>query len=345
MASFEPIKFSELPNTPLLARDDLLMVEKIDDTNAVRVGNLIDLFVQTDINFTGNVTFSGTIMPDIISTLDGVFDSLTITNNIELPENIDKLFLKFDFEDVKTFSIIDNQLLEYRYDAKTERSFFTNVQIGEDYVEPSPEEDGVYARKEGLWVDIEPCIRCPGDAENIGNATVTRINNDPLLYNLPHFFRVDISGSPEDVQYQWSVTPDADITVLDPERIKVDFDKPGQYAVSVVIDDLFARDAPKSRAYTLYLYKSLSPLTITSDTDVVSVNDSVSFEAISDTYESDVNYNWSVLPSTADITITGFNKSTIQFSESGEYFVRCVVSSTEVLTDPIVDTYKVTVNL
>jgi hypothetical protein len=217
VADFDVVKISLLPPTENVGKDDLLVIDKLQPsnqytTNSITIGLLVDFITRSDLNFTGDVTFIGTIQAPPDYTLDGIFDRITIRESITLEEGaeVSGLYLN-DLDDV----VIDlpevGDAIVY-----VGEGIFRNQSIDGDYVKEAPNNGRTYARKNNEWTDITDCIRCPGEnTDTIGDVSIIKLTTGDVFVGDPVRFSATIGGDATDVSYSWSVSPETAIIAND----------------------------------------------------------------------------------------------------------------------------------
>lgn len=358
MADFEPINIGELPLVPILKRDDLLMVNVLSEDKIIRVKDFIDVFQDFDYDFTGDVTFIGTIGPPIDGDLSAVFNNLTVKGNLFFGDNVKIENLKLNsLEDVLIQNPIKEQILIYDINPLTGDAFFRNFYVNDFFLDNDDPNDGqVYARFNGGWRNITSCLRGPCDPTPeptpepepdipIGEVTLKRISTTPLLIEVPHTFQAITSGTPREPFYEWSISPNTAVIVADSDnKALVTFGEPGNYTLSVKVTSFYADDSPVTSTASAFVGTQIGNVIITPEKSSIVTGEDVDFVASVTGDDTDISYKWFVTPATPKVTIKTFDTATINFSDPGEYNVSCESSSPNSYNGPALGNIKITVD-
>ena len=249
MALFDAVKISELPPSELVFKDDLMVVDRLQAsqsyvTNAVRIGKLVDYITTLDLNFTGNITINGTIQPLPGNDLDAIFDNLTIRQSITIEEGaeINGLYLD-DLEDVTIEDPVVGDIIMYVNDPVTRDSKFVNV----PGITEAPKDGKIYARSNGVWIDITDCLRCPSD--EIGDVVIIKVDDLPLGIGTVHTYRATaptLDSSITDLTYSWTANSDqVTYTNASEQSTNVTFAEAGVYILTCEVSSETASDSPQ----------------------------------------------------------------------------------------------------
>lgn len=327
MADYEAIKISSLTPTETLIKDDFLVVDKLQPgtdyiTSKATVGTVANFLASSDLNFTGNVTFSNTIQPPPSLTLDAVFDNLVIRESLTISDGatVSGLFLDY-LEDVKIVSPQEGESLVYRIDPSG-IGYFRNEVVLSDVVEEAPDDGRIYARQSEAWKDITDCIKCPDEViDQIGNVLISIADGtDPnnIINDVPIAFSATIDGNVEDVTFSWSTVPNSVIIVTpfdtDEGRVVVQVDGLIRYIIGIIMTFINNNGIEIPYDYTVS-----SP---SGDGKIKVETPYISLPIVNEIDTTRVS--WSVSTNTASIFIRDVNDSVIKLDNLLSHIIRCI---------------------
>ena len=324
MADFDAVKISFLPPTNVVSKDDLLVIDKLQTdtkylTSKGTVGILANFFAASDLNFTGEVTFVGTIQAPPSLSLNAVFDDVTINNSLILGDGVQINGLSLDdLEDVEINNPKVGETLVYS------GGLFRNDQISSDLLRDANADGRVYARKNKEWYDITDCIQCPGvGGPGIGSVEITpQSSTIDLSVNDTVNFVGSVTGLATDLRFAWKVVPNSVVLVNGPFESKFAFD------LTQVITYIITNVLKYINDYQIT--SRLNYETLYDDGVKVNVGSTdISLNDISQV----VDYSWSINTNQAKIIIRGEQEAIIDITQLINHVLRCVESDGFITTE------------
>ena len=347
MTNFQSIKISELPPREVLLQNDLLVVDRLQQsgeyvTNAIRVTTLADLITTLDLNFTGNVTFINTIQPPIDGELDGIFDHLTIRQSITIEDGaeINGIFLD-DLEDVVISSVKEGDILRYEPDEITGELRFTNV----GGIIDAPDETGrIYGWSEGDWVDITDCLRCP--TNKIGTTTIVKLDDFPLSVGTTHTYIITTpTADPSlNLTHVWSVDSST-VNFSNPtsKETNVIFNSAGEFTLTCTTRGPGADDTPQIATKVANIRGAINNVFITredSNGDYVGAEVTLTVDTARANVD-DLTYQWSVTTNASFITDTDLKTIKATINREGDITFICAVRSQSASDSPQTQAFRI----
>ena len=326
MADFDAIKISELTPTEVVSKEDLLVIDRLQPdseyiTYTVTIGNIVDFITTLDLNFTGDVTFIGTIQPPPTLQLDAIFDNVYIRQSITFEDGVEVngLYLN-DLDDVVIDQPEVGETLVYQIDPITKEGLFKNSNLFGDFVTDAPSDGQVYARKNGEWKDITDCIRCPvEDATTIGDVTIVKDTPGRIIVGDPVDFTATVNGDEDTLVFKWSTSPNTSVIVQTfSQRVVIDVGSFVDYIASIIsVQDI--------GDYTL----SMSGNTISGT--------NINFAMVG----SHADYSWSTSTNSALITLRNDQTKSVNLTEVINYIVNWVMESPGIIETPEEGIYEI----
>ena len=164
MADITPIKISELDaiRPQDISRDDEYMLNE-GDTFKISLGAAIDFNLDKDLNFEGNVTFKGSIEPPSGEELNGVFNQVTVREELDLRSttDVEGFYLNKHASDVNP-TPQDGDILVWN--AQDSEWVASTLSLMKD----APKDDRCYVRRGKQWALATTCNFNPPGASGPG---------------------------------------------------------------------------------------------------------------------------------------------------------------------------------
>ena len=250
----DAVKISSLPDVTVgsFGKQDHFIVNDVSEdsvgvTRKISVGSFVNWITTQELSFDNIEVNNITPGPGGLNvTVDGIY----IKDDITVGPGADISGIKLDhLDDVD----IDTGLLD-QGDALVwdeQKGVWTN---GEGGFRDAPNDGRTYGRKNGEWIDITDCLRCPGDG-NIGNVSIKKLSSGDVVIGDIVSFRAEVSGTADNLFYQWTITPST-FTSSDStsNTIEVTFQEAKDYRLNVRVSG----DIPDSPQEAEYLVTALS---------------------------------------------------------------------------------------